>query len=326
MPFRPSTGGVETVTELVASALVELGHEVSVVTMTPGTDENKGAYKVLRNPSPLHLLQAYLRSEGVVLMGDSLRLGWPVLSGYRPALMIHHMFPSERRWRWLRDLVSRRCIHVAPSAALQQALKFSCTVVPNPYDSRCFFESPLQDAKSKDSRIIFVGRMIEEKGVYVLLEAVAKLKNSGVTFYLTLVGDGPLRNALTQWVQAHGLGTQVTFCGKLSRGNTAEELRRCAIAVVPSLCEEAFGLTALEAVACGCAVVASRSGGLPAAVGGCGLIVEKGDPEGLASALAQLLAEAGERQGLRSGAEAHLERHDAQVVAESYVRLLKAKG
>lgn len=324
MPFWPSRGGVETVTELLASALVRLGHEVCVATMTPGNDDGQAGYSVLRRPSFFQLLAAYRRSEGVVLMGNSVRLGWPMLVFRKPALMIHHMFPSGRRAGGLRSLISGRCLHAAPSEALKQALGFPCAVVPNPVDKSCFFERPDMESMRQPDRIIFVGRLIEEKGVDVLLDASERLLRDGVAFRLALVGEGPQCESLARRVQEQGLAGRVVFLGALSRDQIAGELRSSSVAVVPSLCEEAFGLTALEAVACGCAVIVSKSGGLPEAVGECGKVVDKGEPEGLADAVKELLSDPSARGRLLRAAPAHLQRHLPENVAGHYVRLLSS--
>lgn len=323
MPFRPSAGGVETVTELVASALSRVGHEVCVATMTSGATDDEAGYEVLRTPSFFRLLAAFRRSEAVVLMGNSVRLGWPVLIFRRPALLIHHMFPSDLRGGRLRSLISSRCLHAVPSVALKKALGFPCAVVPNPFDKSCFFKKPELEKNRQPGRIIFVGRLIEEKGVIILLDAAEMLMKKGIAFHLSLVGDGPMRESLVQRVQQQGLAGRVTFLGALPRDRIAEELRGSIVAVVPSLCEEAFGLVALEAVACGCAVVVSRSGGLPEAVGECGKVVEKGDPVMLAHAVEELLLDPAARDRLQESASDHLQRHMPENVAGRYVSLLK---
>ena len=91
------------------------------------------------------------------------------------------------------------------------------------------------------------------------------------------------------------------------------------IAVVPSLCEEAFGLVALEAIACGCAVVGSISGGLPEAIGPCGLTYPKTSVTDLACRLEQLTVERGLLTVLQSYAKEHLAAHTRQAVASRYL-------
>src|SRR6185312_15136232 len=93
--------------------------------------------------------------------------------------------------------------------------------------------------------------------------------------------------------------------------------------VVPSVWEEGFGVVALQGVACGCVVVASHTGGLPEAVGSCGLTFPMGDSAALADRLAELLTDDEKRLQLQAGASAHLARHQPRAVAEAYLTVLE---
>ena len=93
---------------------------------------------------------------------------------------------------------------------------------------------------------------------------------------------------------------------------------------VPSRCAEGFGLVALEGIACGCVVVGTSLGGLPEAIGPCGVIVPNADTSGMARALRSLLEDDSLRVGYRSDAPVHLARHSRANVTRSYLNVLEA--
>ena len=85
--------------------------------------------------------------------------------------------------------------------------------------------------------------------------------------------------------------------------------------------QEPFGIVALEAIGCGCVVVGSAGGGLPEAIGPCGVTFPNHDAAALARRLAELL-ESGEKiAALRAAAPAHLDRHRRSVVAARYLQV-----
>jgi glycogen synthase len=121
-----------------------------------------------------------------------------------------------------------------------------------------------------------------------------------------------------------GLDNQVDFVGATPPARLAEIYNGHKIAVVPSICDEGFGLVALEAIACGCAVVGSGSGGLPEAIGPCGLIYPKTSISDLASCLEQLITRPWLCKALQHHAKDHLARHTRAAVAASYLSFIAA--
>src|SRR5262249_22185792 len=135
--------------------------------------------------------------------------------------------------------------------------------------------------------------------------------------------DGPERAALEQQAERLGLTSQVEFAGTRRGTELAALLNGHKIMAVPSRWEEPFGLVALEGIACGCVAVASTGGGLPDAVGPCGILFERGNAESLAQALRSLLSNPEQIKTLRSGAEAHLKQHSARSVARNYLKVIE---
>lgn len=142
--------------------------------------------------------------------------------------------------------------------------------------------------------LLFVGRLVERKGVGVLLQAVARMEPSaGVR--LRIVGDGPLRPDLVRTAEELGLRDLVHFTGFVSDEELGSELDRCDALVLPAVEDakgdvEGLGVVLIEALLHGKPVIASRSGGIPDIVkdGLTGLLVAPGDPEELAAAITRL--------------------------------------
>jgi glycosyltransferase involved in cell wall biosynthesis len=126
------------------------------------------------------------------------------------------------------------------------------------------------------------------KGHAVMLDAMVKIRRVLPEARLLLVGDGPRRSAVEEAVARRGLADRVVLAG--AREDVHRLLPGCAVAVLPSW-EEGIPVSALEAMACGLPVVATRVGGTPEVVedGRTGLLVPPGDPRTLTAAVVGLL-------------------------------------
>jgi glycosyltransferase involved in cell wall biosynthesis len=144
--------------------------------------------------------------------------------------------------------------------------------------------------------VLFVGRLVEKKGVRHLLDAVARLHSCGRSLRLLIAGHGPELAALQAQAQRLGIGADIEFLGAVDHARLAELLQRATMAVVPSVVardgdQEGFGLVIVEAMGCGCPVVVSR---LPAIAdiaidGETALLVPPADAQALAGAIADVL-------------------------------------
>ena len=108
----------------------------------------------------------------------------------------------------------------------------------------------------------------------------------------------------------------MTFTGVKRGSDLARFVARHRVMAVPSRWAEPFGIVALEGIACGCVVVGTSLGGLPEAIGPCGVTVPNADTSAMARALRLLLEDDSLRAGYRSGAApVHLARHSRSTVA-----------
>jgi glycosyltransferase involved in cell wall biosynthesis len=149
-------------------------------------------------------------------------------------------------------------------------------------------------ARPKRDGIVFVGRFVEKKGVYDLLDAVSMLPPRQRNTQVVLIGDGPERDGIAS--RASELGLNVRFTGVLSQLEIAQELQRAAVFCGPSRTAtsgdaEGFGMVFIEAALNGVPVVAYAHGGVTSAVldGLTGLLAPEGDVDGLSARLAELL-------------------------------------
>jgi glycosyltransferase involved in cell wall biosynthesis len=219
----------------------------------------------------------------------------------------------------VRVKLARRVRHLAVSRALANALPWPLeAVVPNPYDDATF---RLDNAVCRDRDIIFLGRLIPEKGAHVLVEALAILRRTGVACTGTVVGDGPARERLMILIESCELSAWVQVIGPVTGPALARVLNQHGMLVVPSVRHESFGIVALEGIACGCAVVGSHIGGLPEAIGPCGITFPPGDAGALATQIQGLLHSPGAIKKLRDGAIHHLAPHRPRAVSRSYLNL-----
>jgi glycogen synthase len=325
--FLPMVGGLEINIANLAEQMTLSGHEIVVVTTTPDSseeDENH-PYRVVRCPSPAELLRWARWCEVFFQANVSLRGLWPLLLVHRPWVVSHHSWycqPDGRivwRDRLKRYLLRYAAASLAVSQAMAQDLGGSTGTIQNPYRDQLFRILP---GIERTGDIIFLGRLVSDKGVDVLLSALSILSREGFEPRLTIVGDGPEAPRLEAHVEALDLTDRIKFLGKRQGPELVEILNRHRLMVVPSRYDEPFGIVALEGIACGCVIVGSEGGGLPEAIGPCGRTFKNGDAQDLARVLAELLRHPeGDDVYLRH-AETHLVNHRSGNVAAAHLRVL----
>jgi glycosyltransferase involved in cell wall biosynthesis len=229
------------------------------------------------------------------------------------------------------EALSARCARLvtAPSRAIAAVVARRwrlrperIRVVPNPIDHERFAPGPPELVVP--GRIVAVGRLERAKGQDLLIEALPAVARAAPEAHLWLIGDdGGLGRALRARAHDLGVSDRVTFAGARPREELPELLRTASLCAVPSRFE-AFPYTCLEAMACGRAVVAADTGGLPEALGDAreGVLVPPEDPAALAAALGRLLLDADARRALGEAARRRVLSHfAAPVVAAQMAQL-----
>ena len=324
--FRPSIGGIETVSKVLAEQFSSMGASVTVVTHTPGDGHVSGGYEVVRRP-PVSKLRALAHKSDIILQSQiSLHTLLPLLFCGKPIVIAHHVVWNRAggiRGTWqqqLKRLVMPFCNNLAVSRAVAGSLPVKSTVIGNPFEAD---EFTVDGETNRDKDIVFLGRLVDKKGCDVALRALAILRNERLRPSFTVIGDGPEMPMLKRLSQELGIAGQVDFRGAM-REERGREVARHKIMVIPSTYDEAFPLVAFEGLAAGCVLVAAEAGGLPEGVGPCGLLFPLSDAEALAAALRRLLTEDGLRERLLGERTAHLERFQPEKVARRYMGVFKS--
>jgi glycogen synthase len=324
VPFLPKLGGIETVVSLLARELTTSGSIVKIVTSTPSKHTDDLPYDVVRRPSFDALLRLYLWADVYLQHGPALRFAWPALLRRRASVIVHHIWLPHRAHlllRHLRGVLLKNSRNFAVSRALAASLPVPCEIVANPYDDQVFRLMP-EIERSDD--VAFLGRLEPLKGTADLLEAIASLKDKHPAISLTIIGGGSQRPVLEHQARNLSLTGHVRFLGEVPTDEVVRVLNRHKILVVPSRYDEPFGVVALEGIACGCVIVGSSGGGLPEAIGECGLLFPNGDVPALAQRIDELLSNPAEFRRFQRSAPAHLACHRASTVAQQYSRILSA--
>ncbi|MDX1953703.1 MAG: glycosyltransferase family 4 protein [Verrucomicrobiota bacterium] len=321
--FSPSIGGIEQVSLVLAQEFVRQGHSVEVMTTTMAPDSISHPFPVHRRPSAGAVMKIVRNSDLVFHNNVGLNYAWPLLVQKKPWVVAHHVWITRPDGSIsgkdrLKKQVLKCATNTAVSHALAERLPFSCRIIPNPYNNSVFRKiSGIQ----RDKDIIFLGRLVSDKGVDLLIEAVSSMMTQFPDLTVSIVGSGPELATLQGMVQEKKLTSVVQFAGSLSGDNLTSMLHRHRVIAVPSRWDEPFGLVALEGIACGCVPVIPDSGGLPEAAGPCGLKFRHRSAEDLSRCLTEALSSESLRAKCLQQAPAHLEKHTPEKIAAQYLEL-----
>lgn len=325
--FAPSLGGIETVSALLAEEFVKMGHSVVVITQTADDfDQTRFGAPIVRAPSPSRLLRLVKWCDVFWHNNLSLRTVWPALFLRKPLVVTHQGSYCRRPVGLdfilkIKHALANRVTGVAISRYVASFFKPPPVIILNPYDADTF-QTRVPPAARKHE-LLFLGRLVSEKGLDTLLESLGRLRQRQLRPQLTVVGSGPEQAKMQELTKKLGLEAQVQFRGAQSGSELASTLNQHQTLVVPSKYDEPFGVVALEGIACGCAVIASSGGGLPEAIGPCGITFPNGDIGALENVLHRLLTQPEEREGLTAAGPKHLVQFQPRLVAQRYCELFE---
>lgn len=298
--FSPNMGGVETHLDDLVSSLSNRNFKVSVLTYQPLTTKvdykmhecrdnieifripwmRDLFYKLVKYPAieflylfpglflalPLVIIKnrpSIIHSHGLVAGGVGLL--WSKIFGLKSVITTHSLyeFPKSGLYHNFSKFIFRLSDKIL---TLSKQSKMEIEKLTNREDIEIFtywidlekFKS--SKAKSKKFTILFVGRLVNIKGVNELLKAASEWNNN---IELKIAGGGPLESKVKKFAKKY---KNINYLGRLKGKKLVDEYSSAHLVIVPSINEEGFGRVILEALACGTSVIASKKGGIPEAM------------------------------------------------------------
>jgi GalNAc-alpha-(1->4)-GalNAc-alpha-(1->3)-diNAcBac-PP-undecaprenol alpha-1,4-N-acetyl-D-galactosaminyltransferase len=331
-------GGAERTASVLAGAWADRGAKVTLITLA---QEDVPAYPLhsaivlrqlkVRGGMARHIIHSVLRNLRIVrALRHAIRDSAPdVVIGFMdipnvlaflavrgmntPVIVTEHIHPGYYRigWHWetLRRFVYRRadalvCVSTPLLDWFQSRIKVRGCVIPNPVDP-----APLRIASDKKRDevgaghvIVGMGRLVEQKGFDLLIEAFSRVADRHSAWSLKIVGDGPLREQLERQTQEMNLEARVEFTGALA--DPFPVLRAADLFVFCSR-YEGFGNALCEAMACGLPAISFDCPAGPSEIvrnGVDGLLVAAEDVTALSAAMDRLMTDGKERLKLAARA------------------------
>jgi glycosyltransferase involved in cell wall biosynthesis len=305
--YAPRRGGIEAHLLQLAARLTSAGHDVVVITGTPGTDSVDGIavhrLKATRLPVAGIVIDAMLaeeieevlRSLEVDLVHAHVSIVAPValagaLAANRvmlPSVVTFHSFvPGTPLWAAIAGFVLgapywSSMMTAVSSRVVREVRAFAPAktfhVLPNAVDASFWYPGSSPPSRGAALTFVYAGRLHSKKRPTLAVDAFAELHRAfpSLDSRLVLCGTGPLEASLRRRVAGLGLSDAVRFAGWQDADTLRDVFRAADVFLSPTL-RESFGLAALEARACGLPVIAMRDSGVAdfVAHGASGLLAE----------------------------------------------------
>jgi glycosyltransferase involved in cell wall biosynthesis len=348
---HPWAGGAEVFLHQVARRWVQGGHLVAwLCGRHPGQPAceqvegieiiRKGGIYSVYPRAALHYVR-HLRSQFDVMFDSANGIPFfsPAFSTTPKLALVHHVhsevFFRELPWhlahlanfleRTVMPRLYRHTPFVTVSSSSRRALirigvpAEHISIAHNGVDRSLYQPGP----KSPKPLLLFVGRLRRYKSIDVAIQALPAIIRVVPNLHFSIVGSGPAESALRALTQRLGLGDHVRFHGYVSQADKVRLLQQAHLMLNPSM-KEGWGLTVIEANACGTPVVAADVPGLCDSVQHekTGLLVPYGDSAALAKSVTGLLLNPNRRRRLAQNALAWAARFDWDQTAETCLRLL----
>jgi rhamnosyl/mannosyltransferase len=325
--FYPEKGGIENYTYILSKEAKKLGYEVYVIVSNTSKKfeySEINGIKIFRLPRIFYTLHTPFTIPFVYLIKkinpDIIHLHVPnpwfefnlffysilnrnakIIITYHSDVIWYtpfHFFGELLRRFYLFPLLkfSKRIIATSQNyvegSSILRKFRNKIDVIPVGVDIRKF--RPLKVEKPKEKVLLFLGRLFHYKGLEYLLQAIKIVSEKRKDFVLYVVGEGKLRKKLERMAKSLKIENFVKFTGKVSDKQAIKYYNLCDIFILPSIHKsEAFGISQLEAMACGKPVISTNLKG--SAVPWInqhmktGLVVEPKNSKALAEAILYLL-------------------------------------
>ena len=280
--------------------------------------------------SPFMAQKVVLAAEpGTAILGTFHILPYGWMSAFGNRLLGIWLRPSLKRFD---EIVS---VSSAAAGFAKRSFKIDTPVVPNAVDLSHFRGAePLPQYGDQVTTILFLGRLVPRKGCFLLLQAVLKLRDQGLTdFRVVICGRGPEEAKLRQFISQNGLQEQVKLAGFVSEEDKPRYYASADIAVFPSQGGESFGIVLIEAMASGRSVVlaADNAGYHSVMAAQPELLFPVGETDVLAEKLTHYLKDNEARKQARKRSSIAVEQYDInrvgkQLLTRYYQALRKKRG
>lgn len=353
---NPLAGGAETHLHEVFGRLARRGHAVTALVSgwpgceprvsLDGIDVHRSGRRYTFSLTAPRYFRRHLAAEGFDVVVEDLNkipVFTPMWAGPPVVLLVHHLFGASAFQAaplpvalvtWLLDHTVPAAFRSTPVVAVSESTRQDLIrrgmradrirVVPNGIDLDYF--SPAPDERAPKPTLFVLGRLRKYKRVDLIVSAVARLATEGIDVELLVAGDGDERGHLERLVRELHLGERVRLLGFIDEGQKRDLLRRAWIHVLASA-KEGWGLSNLEAAACGTPSVASDVPGLRESVvpGKTGLLVPYGDVPALAAAIGTLVRDSSARETMGRNARAFAEGFSWEAAADGMEAALRGE-
>jgi glycosyltransferase involved in cell wall biosynthesis len=235
---------------------------------------------------------------------------------------IHHKYPFP--FNWLEQRAFRRvaaayaCSESVREVLLAKGFEKQAPIVPFGVNTEAFRPRLPRQRFDRPLTIGYIGRMLRGKGLNILAEALAQVRDEA--WQLLVVGDGSERENFEQQLSALGLRERAEFTGAVNFALMPDYFHKLDLMVIPTettkRIREQFGRVIVEAMASGVPVIGSTCGAIPEVIGDAGLVFPEGDAEALAGALRQMLSDDDLRERFVLAGLARVENYSWDKVAE----------
>lgn len=358
---NPQAGGAEIHLHEIFGRLARRGHDVTLLASGwPGCEptaeldgirvHRTGGRHTFSVAAPLYFRRHLTATPFDVVVEDlnKVPLFTPCWTHTPIALLVHHLF-GETAFReasvpvasvtWLLERLVPRTFSGIPTVAVSESTRQDLihrglagddvSVIPNGVDTEELTPSP-DNSLFEQPTVLYFGRLKRYKGVDHVLRAVAELRRRGVPARLLIGGKGDDMPRLQALADALGVHDATEFLGFVPDADKLALLRKSWVHVLASP-KEGWGITNIEAAACGTPTVASDAPGLRESVrdGETGFLVPHGDTARLADRIGEILTDAALRDKLGKGARRFAETLTWEASAdamEAFLRLVRTQA
>ena len=350
---NPQAGGAEEHVHQTFSRLSTKGHEVTLLASgfggcasrvrLDGIDVHRcGGRYTFSMAAPLYFRRHLRREHWDVLVEciNKVPVYSPLWTDVPVVGLVHHLFGATAfreasvplaAATWLLERPLPLAYRGRPTIAISRGtrddlvargLRASIAVIPVGVDTAHYTPHPA-GGKTESPTLLYLGRIKRYKGIDLLIRAVAILAGDGIDIRFLIAGAGSWRPHLERLVREQGVEDRVSFLGYVDDARKTELMRTSWIHGLTSP-KEGWGITNLEAGACGTPSVTSDSPGLRESVldGETGLVVPHGDVDALARAIGRLVTDQALRRSLGRGARAYAESLSWDATSAAVERIL----